>query len=100
MKLSATALASLSWNGHAAAGDGFGGTMRLVAGIVHLLAAGAWVGAKLGVDPSIMRTPAERVEFQQKAAQVLAAQQGAAIGPGAGVPPANANTQQAPPMAA
>lgn len=62
--------------------------------------AGAWVGAKLGVDPSIMRTPAERVEFQQKAAQVLAAQQGAAIGPGAGVPPANANTQQAPPLAA
>ena len=45
LALSATALASLSWNGHAAAGDGFGGTLRLLAGIVHLLAAGAWVGA-------------------------------------------------------
>lgn len=45
LALSAIALASLSWNGHAAAGDGFGGTLRLVAGIVHLLAAGAWVGA-------------------------------------------------------
>lgn len=45
LALSATALASLSWNGHAAAGDGFGGTLRLAAGIAHLLAAGAWVGA-------------------------------------------------------
>jgi len=45
LALSATALASLSWNGHAAASDGFGGTLRLLAGIVHLLAAGAWVGA-------------------------------------------------------
>ena len=45
LALSGMALASLSWNGHAAAGDGFGGTLRLLAGIVHLLAAGAWVGA-------------------------------------------------------
>lgn len=43
--LAATALASLSWNGHAAAGDGLGGVLRQVAGMVHLLAAGAWVGA-------------------------------------------------------
>ncbi|WP_409460056.1 copper homeostasis membrane protein CopD [Stenotrophomonas maltophilia] len=43
--LAATALASLSWNGHAAAGDGLGGVLRQMAGIVHLLAAGAWVGA-------------------------------------------------------
>ena len=45
LALSASALASLSWNGHAAAGDGFGGTLRLGAGMLHLLAAGAWVGA-------------------------------------------------------
>ncbi|WP_414493701.1 copper homeostasis membrane protein CopD [Stenotrophomonas maltophilia] len=45
LALSATALASLSWNGHGAAGDGPSGTVRLVAGIVHLLAAGAWIGA-------------------------------------------------------
>nr|WP_269670718.1 copper homeostasis membrane protein CopD [Stenotrophomonas sp. SY1] len=43
--LSAAALASLAWNGHAAAGDGLTGDLRLGAGMVHLLAAGAWVGA-------------------------------------------------------
>ncbi|HEL2979837.1 TPA: copper homeostasis membrane protein CopD [Stenotrophomonas maltophilia] len=42
---SAATLASLAWNGHAAAGDGFAGRLRLAAGITHLLAAGAWVGA-------------------------------------------------------
>lgn len=39
------ALATLAWNGHAAAGDGVAGSARLVAGVVHLLAAGAWLGA-------------------------------------------------------
>lgn len=39
------ALATLAWNGHAAAGDGAAGSARLVAGVVHLLAAGAWLGA-------------------------------------------------------
>lgn len=61
---------------------------------------GAWIGAKLGVDPTTMRNQQERVAFQEKAAQVMAAQQGAPIGPGAMVQPANANTAQAPPMAA
>lgn len=37
----AVALSSLAWNGHAAAADGW----RLAGGILHLLAAGAWVGA-------------------------------------------------------
>lgn len=45
LALSASALASLAWNGHAAAGDGPAGPLRLAAGIIHLLAAGAWVGA-------------------------------------------------------
>ena len=39
------ALATLAWNGHAAAGDGVSGGARLAAGVVHLLAAGAWIGA-------------------------------------------------------
>lgn len=39
------ALATLAWNGHAAAGDGISGGVRLAAGVVHLLAAGAWIGA-------------------------------------------------------
>lgn len=61
--------------------------------------AGAWVGAKLGVDPKMMRTKAERDDFQAKAAQALAAQAGAQVTPGAMVQPANANST-APPLAA
>ncbi len=45
--LAAGALASLAWNGHAAAGEGAAGVVRLVAGIVHLLAAGGWIAAVL-----------------------------------------------------
>jgi putative copper resistance protein D len=41
------ALASLAWNGHAAAGEGASGALRLAAGLVHLLAAGGWVAAVL-----------------------------------------------------
>ncbi len=72
LALSATALASLSWNGHAAAGDGFGGTMRLVAGIVHLLAAGAWVGAiaailQLALRPQGLRLRERTRELWQAA---------------------------------
>ncbi|HEL3009172.1 TPA: copper homeostasis membrane protein CopD [Stenotrophomonas maltophilia] len=72
LALSATALASLSWNGHAAAGDGFGGTLRLVAGIVHLLAAGAWVGAiaailQLALRPQGLRLRERTRELWQAA---------------------------------
>ena len=41
------ALASLAWNGHAAAGEGVAGAVRLAAGLVHLLAAGGWIAAVL-----------------------------------------------------
>lgn len=58
---------------------------------------GAWIGAKLGADPTVMRNAQERADFQAKAAQVIAMQQGAQIAPGAMVP-ANGNPQQAPPM--
>lgn len=53
--LSAIALASLSWNGHAAAGDGLRGMLRLGAGFAHLLAAGAWVGAIAAVVQLALR---------------------------------------------
>jgi putative copper resistance protein D len=43
--LAGVALLSLAWNGHAAGGEGVSGTVRLVAGITHLLAAGGWIGA-------------------------------------------------------
>ena len=43
--LAGVALVSLAWNGHAASGEGVSGTVRLVAGMAHLLAAGGWIGA-------------------------------------------------------
>ncbi|MFC0203280.1 copper resistance protein CopD [Sphingobium sp. GW456-12-10-14-TSB1] len=41
----ACALATLAWSGHAAAGEGGIGWLQLAADLVHLLAAGAWIGA-------------------------------------------------------
>lgn len=41
----AVALGSLAWSGHGVMDDGRTGTLHLVADIVHLLAAGVWVGA-------------------------------------------------------
>ncbi|WP_406851400.1 copper homeostasis membrane protein CopD [Herbaspirillum huttiense] len=41
----AVALATLSWGGHGAMDEGVRGQMHLAADIIHLLAAGAWVGA-------------------------------------------------------
>lgn len=43
--LAGCALLTLAWNGHAAAGEGAPGVLRLAAGIAHLLAAGGWIGA-------------------------------------------------------
>jgi len=41
----AIALMTLPWTGHGAAGEGVKGWAQLVADILHLLAAGAWLGA-------------------------------------------------------
>ena len=41
----AVALATLAWTGHGAAGEGSAGWFQLAADIVHLLAAGTWIGA-------------------------------------------------------
>ncbi|WP_175625282.1 MULTISPECIES: copper homeostasis membrane protein CopD [Oxalobacteraceae] len=43
--LSALALATLAWSGHAAMNEGVQGWIHLVSDIAHLFAAGAWVGA-------------------------------------------------------
>lgn len=43
--LGAVALGSLAWSGHGVMDDGWPGVIHLVADIVHLLAAGIWVGA-------------------------------------------------------
>lgn len=54
------ALATLAWTGHGAMDDGAVGWTHLVADILHLLAAGAWVGALLGLVLLVTR-PARRV---------------------------------------
>lgn len=43
--VTAVALGSLAWNGHAAAGEGATGWLLLVADTTHLLAAAIWIGA-------------------------------------------------------
>lgn len=45
----AAALATLAWSGHGAANDGRVGVMHLLADVVHLLAAGLWIGALAGL---------------------------------------------------
>ena len=42
---SGVALASLAWTGHGAASEGAAGTAQLIADVIHLLGAGAWLGA-------------------------------------------------------
>lgn len=44
----AVALATLAWVGHGAMDDGLRGAVHLAADVLHLLAAGAWVGALVG----------------------------------------------------
>lgn len=43
--LAAGIVGTLAWAGHAAAGQGFDGTIHLAADTLHLIAAAAWVGA-------------------------------------------------------
>lgn len=43
--MSSASLASLAWNGHGASGEGTAGTILLGADLIHLLAAGTWIGA-------------------------------------------------------
>ena len=52
--LGAVALGSVAWSGHGAADEGALGTAHLVADIAHLLAAGIWVGALVGL-PLLLR---------------------------------------------
>lgn len=57
---SGAALASLAWTGHGAAGEGLAGTIQLTADIIHLLAAGVWVGALAAFGMLLFRTHAKR----------------------------------------
>ena len=58
---SGVALATLAWTGHGAMDEGSTGWVHLVADILHLLSAGAWVGALLGLGLLVMR-PARRID--------------------------------------
>lgn len=51
----AAVLASLAWTGHGAAGEATIGWVQLVADIIHLLAAGAWVGALVALTLMLVR---------------------------------------------
>jgi putative copper resistance protein D len=52
---SGVALATLAWSGHAAAEEGLFGQVRLVGDILHLLAAGVWVGALVAFVILVLR---------------------------------------------
>ena len=57
-------LATLAWAGHAAAGQGSEGDVEIVADVVHLLAAGAWLGALPGFVFLLARPQAQDVAAQ------------------------------------
>ena len=56
LAFAAAALTSLAWTGHGAAGEATTGWVQLVADIVHLLAAGAWVGAIVALGLMVARS--------------------------------------------
>ncbi len=58
---SGIALATLAWTGHGAMDEGAIGIVHLAADILHLLAAGTWVGALLGLILLVAR-PMARVD--------------------------------------
>ncbi len=53
--LGGTALASLAWAGHGNISEGFWAPIHLAADIIHLLAAGAWLGALVALVILVMR---------------------------------------------
>jgi putative copper resistance protein D len=61
VRASGVALASLAWSGHAAAEEGLFGYIRLVGDILHLLAAGVWVGALAAFVGLVVRKSAAAV---------------------------------------
>ena len=57
--LAAVALATLAWNGHGAMDEGAAGWLHLGADIVHLLAAGLWLGALFALLLLVARRDAD-----------------------------------------
>jgi copper resistance protein D len=52
------AIATLAWTGHGAMDEGAIGWLHLGADIAHLIAAGVWIGALLGLSTLVMRRAA------------------------------------------
>ena len=52
------AIATLAWTGHGAMDEGAVGWLHLGADIAHLIAAGVWIGALLGLSMLVMRRAA------------------------------------------
>ncbi len=69
--LAGGALLTLAWNGHAAAGEGASGMLRLAAGIGHLLAAGGWIGAIAAFLIILSRRRTSASSFPQRLHQSL-----------------------------
>lgn len=55
--LGALAVTSLAWNGHGAATEGAAGLLHLLADVLHLLAAGVWIGALVAFGLLLPRRP-------------------------------------------
>lgn len=60
--LGAVALATLAWSGHAAASEGAGGHIHRLLDILHLLAAGIWIGALVMLGRHLAGSLAEDAE--------------------------------------
>ncbi|MCA1654090.1 MAG: copper homeostasis membrane protein CopD [Sphingomicrobium sp.] len=66
--LGAIALGSLAWTGHGAADEGAIGQIHLTADIVHLLAAGVWIGALAGLLTLLSRVRVSSDDRQERMA--------------------------------
>lgn len=69
--LAGGALLTLAWDGHAAAGEGASGMLRLAAGIGHLLAAGGWIGAIAAFLIILSRRRTSASSYPQRVYQAL-----------------------------
>ncbi|ARJ43915.1 copper resistance protein CopD [Pantoea alhagi] len=66
-----TALATLAWGGHAAMNDGVRYYLHLLSDIVHLFAAGAWVGALAAFTLLLCSKKAEEADYARQLADAL-----------------------------
>lgn len=73
------ALGSLAWTGHAGATEGMLGALHRLSDVVHLLAAGAWVGALAMLLTALARTGTQQAVEQARDALTTFAVAGSVI---------------------